>query len=628
MRFLLLFIKNISLAAGGKAKKLRLKQLPACGLVRCINNMAFAIICVFFKICFTDSKKVAIMYTAWLLRGVTFSVRKKLSIKFKIFVVCSLLVVIPAVSAALLLASEDVYRGVHCAGVPLEGMTYDKMVNTFIEELGEESSADEISLVLDGRLFALSTEDIDVVYDYEKTAMKALEYGRSGSFLSRAKKVFGAFFFGYDMPMEVTYNKSKLDLYVAGILEGIGTPVIEYSYEVKDGKLYLTNGTPGDMPGKTEVCSAILQTIGMRNFDKKLEFEKKERLPGDIDVEALYDEIRGEPADAYFERQGNEVVVIPHKYGIDFDKNIVAGIITENKGFGKTYEIPAKITAPDVLANELREKLFSQTLGSYKTTFNTGQVARSQNIYLASSKINNLILMPGEEFSYNNVVGERTKEAGFEIASVYMNNEVVDGIGGGICQVSSTLYCAVLYADLEVVERKNHQLTVSYVPLGQDATIDYGNIDFRFRNNTDYPIKIISRAGGAQIEVSIVGYREKPVKVTIKNITVSTIPPGIVEEEDPTLPLGEKKVKTQGSYGSIVETYKEVTVDGVKGNPKLISKSTYSPGKTIMLIGTKPLEDEEENAESEEGIEADAGLGRPTANPPAGEVVLPVEETE
>lgn len=529
------------------------------------------------------------------MRGVLLSVRKKLSIKFKIFIISLFTVaIIFTAAAAFVYVPSNVYSGVKCAGIDVGGMTYDKIIKALHEEHGSTPSGGNIMLVLEGKSFSLASDDIDVKYDYEKSALNALNFGHEGSLFPRMKLVLYALFNGYEVPMDFSYNEEKLDAYIEEMLEGIGTPVVEYSHEVKNGKLYLTNGSPGDMPDKEEVCSAILNTIATSSFDEKLIFEKEERLPDGIDVETLFTKLHSAPADSYYERRDDEILIVPHKYGIDFDKRKAAEIIKMNTAYGKTFEIPAIITEPSVLADDLEKKLFSQNLGSYKTNFNTSSVSRCSNIYLASSKINNYTMMPGEVFSYNEIVGERSKETGFEMAKVYMNNEVVDGIGGGICQVSSTLYCAILYSNLEIVERVNHQLTVSYVPLGQDATVDYGNIDLKFKNNTPYPIKIVSRAEGSQIEISIVGYREKPEKVEVYNVTVSTIPPTVKEENDPALPFGEKKVISQGSHGSVVETYKVVTIDGIKGERKFVSKSTYSAGKTLMAIGTKPVEAKEE----------------------------------
>ena len=241
----------------------------------------------------------------------------------------------------------------------------------------------------------------------------------------------------------------------------------------------------------------------------------------------------------------------------------------------------------DFLYEDAKKRLFSQTLGSYKSNYNQGDVSRSSNVALAAKLINGTVIMPGGEFSYNGTVGKRTAEAGFKVAHVYINNEVADGLGGGICQVSSTLYCAVLYANLEVLERVNHQLPVSYVPLGQDATVDYGNIDFRFRNNTGYPLRIVAYASGGVMYASLEGYKEVKESVEITPVRVATIPPKEVEEEDPELPFGERKEAEVGDSGCVVETYKTVTVNG-SSKKTLISKSTYAAGKTIIKVGTGP----------------------------------------
>ena len=153
-------------------------------------------------------------------------------------------------------------------------------------------------------------------------------------------------------------------------------------------------------------------------------------------------------------------------------------------------------------------------LGSY-STFGAGTKGRITNITLASKSCDGVILMPGEIFSFNDALGERTVERGYKEATVYVNNSSTKGIGGGICQVSSTLFAAALYADLEIVERTNHSLAVGYLPLGMDAAVSWGTLDFRFRNNTDYPIRLSVTYEKGNINVEIWGTKETDTTVEI-----------------------------------------------------------------------------------------------------------------
>ena len=163
--------------------------------------------------------------------------------------------------------------------------------------------------------------------------------------------------------------------------------------------------------------------------------------------------------------------------------------------------------------------------GNIEQLFNSygGSTAnRCANVARAASLINGKVIAPGDVFSFNDTVGHRTIENGFSTAKEYVDGKSVDGIGGGTCQVSSTLYSAVLYADLSIVERLNHMMTVGYIPLGQDATVSDGGVDFKFKNNTDYPIKVSAYTSGATITVSIIGTDWEPHREVKISSTSST----------------------------------------------------------------------------------------------------------
>ena len=501
-------------------------------------------------------------------------------------------------SCIYVFADSKIYSRVTCAGVKLSGMTEKQAAEALRKNFGDDPAAGKINLSLDGEKKSLFTDDIDVEYSYEKSAEEAYKFGREGGGFHRYTSVLGSLFKGHQIPLYFKYDEEKLDKAIDNLLEGIGTPVEEYSYKIEDGKLLVTNGKPGDMPNRDDIKAKILETIGKREFGEELKFKKEKRLPKEFNEEDLYKEVHKEAKDAEYAKEDGEVVIKDPVYGVDFDKKRAKSIIKDNKDYGKTFEIPADITEPELTKEKAEERLFTQTLGSYKTNYNSGDVSRSSNIALAASLVNNTVLLPGEEFSYNGTVGERTAANGFKMAHVYMNNEVADGLGGGICQVSSTLYCAVLYANIEVTERTCHQLPVTYVPLGQDATVDYGNIDFKFKNNTDYPIKIVTSAGGGLAEASILGYREVDEKVELYPVRTGTVAATVKEEPDDTLPLGEKKVEKQGSDGCTVELYKTVTKNGTTSERTLVSRSTYSGGKTIVKVGTKkPDENPEKTPE-------------------------------
>ena len=196
--------------------------------------------------------------------------------------------------------------------------------------------------------------------------------------------------------------------------------------------------------------------------------------------------------------------------------------------------------------------------------------------------------MPGEEFSYNKVVGERTIAAGYKMAATFSGGKVVDGLGGGICQISSTLYDAVVMANLDVTVRRNHQFVTSYLPGGKDATVVWGSQDFKFVNSRKYPIRLTATVSGGVATIQVWGLKEEvEYDITIETKKTATIPYTTQYINDSSLPVGTQKVEQNGSNGSKYEAYKVKKLNGEVVSRTLLSKDTYNAKKKIVRIGTK-----------------------------------------
>jgi len=249
-----------------------------------------------------------------------------------------------------------------------------------------------------------------------------------------------------------------------------------------------------------------------------------------------------------------------------------------------------KITVPEITVSELGTEAFPDLLSTFNTKYYVANVNRTKNLELSASKINGTILAPGEVFSYNKVVGERTIAAGFKNAAVFENGKVVDGLGGGICQISSTLYNSVLLANLEIVYRTNHGFLTSYLKAGLDATVVYGAIDFQFKNNRNYPIKIVTSVNGGIARVDIYGVKENSdYRVEIQSNVLSTTPYTTKYIDDPTLEVGKEVVDQVGTNGCKSITYKLLYKDGALVSKTTISTDTYSPMQKIVRRGTKKI---------------------------------------
>ena len=252
------------------------------------------------------------------------------------------------------------------------------------------------------------------------------------------------------------------------------------------------------------------------------------------------------------------------------------------------YIIPLKITVPEKTIDKLGEEAFPNKLSEFVTRYDASDENRSTNLELASEKIDGTIILPGEVFSYNQIVGARTIAKGYKEAAVYSGGKVVNGIGGGICQLSSTLYNTVLYANLQIVSRSNHRFLPSYVTEGRDATVSWGGPDFKFKNTRTYPIKIVSTVRNGVAKVEIYGIKEeKEYEVEIETQLLETTPYEISYINDDTLDEGTEVIKQYGENGSKSITYKIVTLNGVTVSKTVISNDIYSQLERIIRKGTK-----------------------------------------
>jgi hypothetical protein len=274
---------------------------------------------------------------------------------------------------------------------------------------------------------------------------------------------------------------------------------------------------------------------------------------------------------------------------------------------GQQILIPLITTEPEVTSEYLLGMLFRDVLAERTTTI-AGTSNRLNNIKLASAAINGKLLNPGDVFSFNDTVGRRTEAKGYLEAGAYSTSGTVQEVGGGICQVSSTIYDCVLRSDLAVVERREHSYTVSYLPFGNDATINWGTIDFKFRNSTDWPIRMELEVDGRNLNVKLIGTKLDDSYIKTEYVELSRTPFEVTYKEDETVEPGKTVVDVEGFTGRIVETFK-LYYDG-EGNllsRVSIGKSTYRALNRMILV---PLG----------SVDAD---GNPTASPPPTETPTP-----
>lgn len=231
--------------------------------------------------------------------------------------------------------------------------------------------------------------------------------------------------------------------------------------------------------------------------------------PEAVDLDALWQQTRVEPKEPQVDKTTYQV--IPGEAGREFDLD-AAKTQYENLPYGQSLDLPLEDTQPEISDEDA---WFQDTLGHCETPHSNNE-NRNSNLKKACEMLNGLVLQPGQEFSYNETLGERTKDKGWLPAPAYSGTTLVDSPGGGICQVSSTLYLASVYAELTVLERVNHGFPVSYIPLGMDATVNWGFTDLKLRNDSPMPVKILAEETDDLVKVSIMGTetRNYDIKMT------------------------------------------------------------------------------------------------------------------
>lgn len=307
-------------------------------------------------------------------------------------------------------------------------------------------------------------------------------------------------------------------------------------------------------------------------------------------VSQITKEIDQEVVDATIKYLNANFQITEEKIGRKLDQENVISMITEqlNKVEVAVLELPVDIIEPIVKKSDLA--VIKDNIGEFSTKFNAADVDRSTNIKVATNSTNNVLVRPGEVYSVNEILGPRLAKYGYKDAKVIINNELVPGIGGGVCQVSSTLYNAVLLSNLKIIERQNHSLTLSYVGLGRDATISGDYIDFKFMNNTDYPIYIYGEVKGSWVKFIVFGKSENPGRtVKIVSDTIKTLNPTIKIIEDPTLPIGTEVVEKKSHVGYVVKTQRIVYENGKEILRENLGNSNYRVVNGVTRVGTKAV---------------------------------------
>lgn len=475
----------------------------------------------------------------------------------------------------------NVFPGVTVGTIPVGGMSRSAAVDKIEKESGALYEGQNVSVTIYETTYDIPVEDVLQSVDSEQSAANAFAVGRTGNPFVRMWNVIKAAAGQNEAQIAATVDEDGLTQALEDIASKALTEPVEPTWEIGTDTMTIYAGKPGvnfDSAAVEQVLDEKIRLMDFEPYEVSVELSETPQ----IDIDKIAEQVIGDPVSATVSKEDGKTIV-PEKVGVQFDVEEARTIIGD--GSAESYEIPVTTTAAKVTAEKLEEVLFRDTLASCSTSLNEGNVPRTNNVRLASAAINGTILNPGEEFSYNNVVGERTTERGYQSAGAYSGNEIIDEVGGGVCQPSSTLYMAVLRADLEVTQRVNHSFTVAYTPLGEDATVSWGGPDFCFKNDTDYPIKILAEQSNGQLTMTIVGTKTSDKTVTTRTEVIETYTPQRIEKKDNSMMVGQSRVEVSGIPGYSTRTYKIITENG-QTTEELANTSNYIKRDEVVYVGT------------------------------------------
>ena len=512
--------------------------------------------------------------------------RKKIALfcVLSIILLCVLLLSFSTIFALINMKNKTIVNGVHIYGIEVSGLTTDEAKEKISQILAEKVNTELILTLNDSSVSILPTS-FNVSYDIDETLASSYLIGRTGNIFADNFTILNALYKNLEVSPAMNYDKKALDTVIDDVCSKLPGLTADPQYILNDDNtVTIISGKDGLSVDKNALANIVVKSLYIPNSSNKIKIPAVSTKAKSIDIEALHTGIYKAPTNAYY--TANPYVFHPSSTGVDF-----AISIEEAKTLISTYQdeyvIPLKTLYPDVSSSDIGFEAFPDLLSEFSTSFTSSNYNRSTNISLCAARINGTVVLPGETFSFNGTVGQRTKAAGFKEAPAYVGGQVVQEVGGGICQVSSTLYNAVLYSNLDIVERTNHSFKPAYVKPGLDATVSWGGPDFKFTNNRDYPIKIMTDSTDKILKVYIYGLKtDNDYTVELRADYLSTVYPSTVYRKDSSLATGQTKVIDSGSSGCRTATYKILyDASGNVVSNECISRDTYSAHNKIVAVG-------------------------------------------
>lgn len=396
---------------------------------------------------------------------------------------------------------DTIFPNVRIDGIDVGGLNIDETA-TLLEQRGYKSIGDNALLVelpLECSFTVLASE-VCAETPVSDIAQMAYNACRGGSKIEDALTYLNCRANGMDLESQaaMTVDVDAVRAYVENATHEVQKALMGSDIIYGEESICVVKGATTVSIDTDSLTKQVVQALQDHHYDT-IVYDAPIETDTELDVQALYDTVFIEKTDAVYSEQH---IIEPETVGISFDME-QAQKLWENAIYGEQVVIPLIFDVPEVTAKHLEEILFRDQLSTMNTSLWGSSSNRVNNVKKAAKSINEIIMMPGEEFSYNQVLGKRTAENGYLPAGAYSGGEVVQEYGGGICQVSSTLYYCCLYANLRITSRTCHYFPVSYLPAGLDATVSWGGPEYKFINNREYPIKIVAYVDESKNTVNV-----------------------------------------------------------------------------------------------------------------------------
>lgn len=426
----------------------------------------------------------------------------------KIWIIVAVIVAalcVALLAGSLIVANRDtIFPKVTVNGTDVAGMTQEQAAETIRAAGWDDPDAAVLTIVFPGEeTFSVSARETGFTATADEAAQAAWEYGRSGNILSNFFTYLRCAVSGKEMRDELSTGVDE-----AALRARVETEIGELNLDLSEGNieideeesiLKVVKGASLITIDPEEVLSTILDALQQHQYGEVTYRVQSKDEADKVSMQELYDAVCTGPVNAGYDTETKEIT--EGKPGVEFDV-AEAQRLWDAAAVGDTVRIPVTLTEPEL---ESVDGLFGDKLATKTTSLSGSSYNRINNVKLAAQHIDGVILEPGDSFSYNQTVGQRTKANGFLEAGAYANGQVVQEVGGGICQVSSTLYYCTLISNLKITARTNHYFTVGYIEPGMDATVSWGAPDFQFKNNRTFPIKLRAYVSNGSLTVEIWG---------------------------------------------------------------------------------------------------------------------------